>query len=244
VSRSAAAAEVSAGPRNDPAQYEELADQWWAPRGAFAMLHWIAAARAERIPPAARPGAVLLDVACGGGVLAPHIAGRGYRHVGVDLSPTATQVAQRRGMAVARADVARLPLADEVADVVVAGEMLEHVPDLPGVVAELARVLRPGGVLVVDTIAATWFGRLSAITVGERVPAGPPKLLHDPALFVDRAELRRECARHGIRLRLTGLRPSLRDYAGWLVGRRSAVRMVPTRVTAGLFQGVGVKESR
>lgn len=226
--------------RNDPAQYEELADQWWVPRGAFAMLHWIAAARAERIPPASHAGAVLVDVACGGGVLAPYV--NGYRHIGLDLSPTAVRVARERGVTVVQAEVAWLPLAGGAADVVVAGEILEHVPDLPGVVAELARVLRPGGTLVVDTIARTRFGRFSAITLGERVPAGPPKLLHDPALFVDRAELRRECARHGVRIRLSGLRPSLLDYVGWLLGRRSVVRMLRTRSTAGLFQGVGVKD--
>lgn len=232
-----------AGRRNDPAQYEQLADQWWAPGGAFVGLHWLAVARAANVPPAGRPDSLLLDVACGGGLLAPHLDGKGYRHLGIDLSPTAVRVARVHGVTPVRGDVARLPVADAVADVVVAGEILEHVPDLPGVIAELARVLRPGGTLVVDTIARTRFGRFSAITVGERVPAGPPKLLHDPALFVDRAELRRECARHGVTIRLSGLRPHLLDYLGWLLRRRRAVRMVRTRSTAGLFQGVGVKES-
>ncbi len=227
--------------RNDPAQYDELAAEWWAPRGRFAMLHWIAAARAARIPSPGRPGALLLDAGCGGGLLAPYLRGSGYRHLGVDLSTTALMIARERGLCVARADVGRLPLADAAADVVVAGELLEHVPNLPEVVAEVARVLRPGGVLVLDTIASTWFGRFTAITVGERVPAGPPKLLHDPALFVDRRKLRRECERHNVSLRLTGLRPSLIDYLAWLLGRRSDVRMLPTRVTAGLFQAVGTK---
>ena len=94
-------------------------------------------------------------------------------------------------MTVVRGDAQRLPLADACADVVVAGEVLEHVPDLDAAVGEACRVLRPGGTLVVDTIAATWFGRFSSITVGERVPGGPPKRLHDPALYVDRDRLRR-----------------------------------------------------
>ena len=46
-------------PRNDVRQYEGMADQWWQPYGQFAMLRWIAAARADLLPPAPRPGAVL-----------------------------------------------------------------------------------------------------------------------------------------------------------------------------------------
>lgn len=231
--------------RNDPAQYDDLAGEWWRPRGAFAMLHWIAAARARLVPPAPRPGAVLLDVACGGGLLGPHLAATGYRHVGVDLSPTATRVARAHGLtAVARADVRALPLAEGAADVVVAGEILEHVADLPRVVAECCRVLRPGGTLVVDTIAATRLAHLLVVTVAERIPGAAPPDLHDPALFVDRDALVRECARHGVTLRLNGLRPSFVDLMGWLTLLRPDVRMVRTRSTAVLFQGVGVKEDR
>ena len=228
-------------PRNDPAQYDDLADQWWDERGRFAMLHWIAAARARHVPVAAGPGSLLVDLACGGGLLAPHLAGKGHRHVGLDLSSSALATARAHGVLPVRGDVLRLPFADEVADVVVAGEVLEHVPDLPRAVAEACRILRPGGTLVVDTIAATWWGRFSSITVGERIPAGPPPRLHDPALFVDRAVLRREAARAGVRLTLVGLRPSARDYLGWLTGRTRQVRMLPTRSTAGLFQAVGTK---
>src|ERR1700742_1627601 len=75
--------------RNDPKQYDDLAEAWWLPRGDFAMLSWIAAARRRHIPAAGRPGARLLDVACGGGLLAPHLAGLGYAHFGVDLSAKA-----------------------------------------------------------------------------------------------------------------------------------------------------------
>ncbi len=73
-------------PRNDPRQYDELAGEWWRPDGAFAMLHWLAAARARLVPPATGAGALLVDVGCGAGLLAPHLAGKGYRHVGVDLT--------------------------------------------------------------------------------------------------------------------------------------------------------------
>lgn len=227
--------------RNDPLQYDDLAGSWWDERGRFAMLQWICAARARLVPPASRAGSLLVDVACGGGLLAPHVAGLGHRHVGVDLSPTAAVVARAHGVQVVRGDAQRLPFADGVADVVVAGEVLEHVPDLAAAVGEACRVLRPGGTLVVDTIADTAWGRWSSITVAERLPAGPPRRLHDPDLFVDRAELVRLAGAGGVRLALLGLRPSARDYLGWLAGRRRDVRMVTTRSTAGLFQAHGTK---
>jgi 2-polyprenyl-6-hydroxyphenyl methylase/3-demethylubiquinone-9 3-methyltransferase len=228
-------------PRNDPRQYDDLAAQWWLPRGDFAMLNWISAARMRHIPPAARPGALLLDVACGAGLLGPHLADTAYTHIGIDLSPTAITQAREHGIASIRGDVSLLPFRDETFDVVVAGEILEHVTDFGAVVAEACRVLRPGGTLVIDTIANTWWGRFSSITVAERMPAGPPPRLHDGSLFVDRERLRAQAARHGVTLELNGLRPSAVDYVMWLLRRRTSVRMVGTRSTAGLFQAAGTK---
>lgn len=57
-------------PRNDPGQYDDLVGHWWDLRGPFALLHAIAESRAWVIPPAAGPNAVLVDLACGGGLLA------------------------------------------------------------------------------------------------------------------------------------------------------------------------------
>jgi 2-polyprenyl-6-hydroxyphenyl methylase/3-demethylubiquinone-9 3-methyltransferase len=229
-------------PRNDPGQYDDLADQWWSPRGRLAALAWIAAARMRHIPPARTPGSPLLDLACGGGLLAPYLAGSGYRHLGVDQSASAITQARDHGVEAVRADVRAVPFRDATFDVVVAGEVLEHVPDTTAVVAEACRVLRPGGTLVIDTIAATWVGRFSAITLAERMPAGPPKRLHDGDLFVDRQRLVADAARHGVRLTLNGLRPSAVDYVWWLLGRKAEVRMLPTRLTASLFQAVGTKD--
>jgi 2-polyprenyl-6-hydroxyphenyl methylase / 3-demethylubiquinone-9 3-methyltransferase len=226
-------------PRNDPEQYDDLVGQWWEPRGGFAMLHWLADARAALVPVAGRAGAVLVDLGCGGGLLAPRIAGKGYRHVGVDLTASALGQAREHGVAAVRADVTRAPLADGCADVVVAGEILEHVTDLPAAVREACRLLRPGGRLVIDTIAATALARLVAVTLAERLPGGPPPGIHDPALFVDRAVLVRECASNGVDLALRGTRPSVLDLIKWLSGRAAAVRMVPVPTTAVLFQAVG-----
>jgi 2-polyprenyl-6-hydroxyphenyl methylase/3-demethylubiquinone-9 3-methyltransferase len=223
--------------RNDPRQYDDLVDEWWRPEGAFAALHWLARARGELVPAPPGPDAKLLDLGCGGGLLAPHVTG--YRHVGVDLSASALEVAARHGVEPVQGDVSDLPFHDDSFDVVVAGEILEHVEDLDGAVAEAARVLRPGGTLICDTINQTLFARVWLVTIGERVPGGPPPACHDPRLFVSPTHLQGLCAANGIDLAVWGLRPSLRDYYAFLLGRGQAVRMLRTRSLAGVFQGVG-----
>ena len=223
-------------------EFDRLAGQWWRPDGPFAMLHWLAAARGALVPLAGRPGALLVDLGCGGGLLAPHIAGLGYTHVGVDLVDSALREARAHGVVTIKGDVLHVPLGDGCADVVVAGEILEHVPDLPAAARAACRLLRPGGLLVIDTIAATRLARLLAITVAERVPGGPPPGIHDPALLVDRAVLVRECARHGVHLRLRGIRPSVRDVARLLTGRTDTVALVPVPTTAVLFQAIGRRQ--
>lgn len=229
--------------RNDPGQYDGLVTEWWRPRGKFAMLHWLATARAALVPPATRPGAVLVDLGCGGGLLAPYVAKLGYRHIGVDLTESALRQAAGHGVRAVRGDVCHAPLADGCADVVTAGEILEHVPDMPAAVASACRLLRPGGLLVVDTLADTALSRFIAVTLGERVPGGPPPGIHDPALFVNRTSLVAECARHGVALALRGIRPSMVGTARWLAGRADDVRMVPVGTTCVLFQGIGRKEN-
>jgi len=227
--------------RNDPAQYDGLADEWWRGQGGFAALHWLAASRAEHIPPAVSPDALLVDLACGGGLMAPHVARLGYRHVGVDLGLAGLQVARQHGVVPVRASVLAVPLADGCADVVVAGEVLEHVADDGQVIAECARLLRPGGTLVIDALPATWLADLLMVKIGEHVPGGPPPGIHDPALFVDRERLLAAADRAGLDLRLVGLRPSVRDLVAWRRGRRDVVRMKPIRSTAVVFAGYGTR---
>jgi 2-polyprenyl-6-hydroxyphenyl methylase / 3-demethylubiquinone-9 3-methyltransferase len=227
--------------RNDPAQYDELADRWWDPRGPFAMLHWLAASRAEHVPPAPRPGAVLVDLACGGGLLAPHVARLGYRHVGIDLNEAGLRSAREHGLLPVRASVFAVPLPGGCADVVVAGEILEHVEDDVAVLAECARLLRPGGTLVLDAIADTRIAPLISIGVFERIPWGAPPGIHDPALFVDRRRLLAAADRLGLDLQLTGLRMSARDLVGFVLRRRATVRFKPWFTSAVLFAGYGRK---
>lgn len=224
---------------NDPRQYDDLAAEWWNSRGPFAALHWLADARAALVPPAHEAAASLLDMGCGGGLLAPRLSG--YRHVGVDLSEAALAVAAEHGVEPHQGDVSSLPFEDDSFDVVVAGEILEHVEDLEATVSEALRVLRPGGTFVCDTIASTWFARFALITIGERVPGGPPPGTHDGRLFVDPSRLRRLCAIGGVPLHVSGLRPSVPHYAAFLLGRREGVDMVPTRSLGAVYQGRGVK---
>ncbi|WP_232237736.1 MULTISPECIES: methyltransferase domain-containing protein [Actinoalloteichus] len=232
---------------NDPRQYDELADQWWNPEGTFASLSWIARCRAALVPTATRENAVLVDVACGGGLLHPHLVGKGYTHVGVDLSAESGRVARAHGVdQVIRGDMNRIPLANECADVVTAGQCLEHVTDPARVIAECCRILRPGGTLVVDTIPDTAIARLLIITLAENLPlrVKAPKGCHDHRLFVNRAGLVRAAAAHGVSLRLQGLAPKLSDIPGFLFHRRPEIRLIPSRNTSVLFQGVGVKRVR
>jgi 2-polyprenyl-6-hydroxyphenyl methylase / 3-demethylubiquinone-9 3-methyltransferase len=227
-------------PRNDPGQYDDLAAEWWQPRGAFAPLHWVAAARGALVPAARRPQAILLDVCCGGGLLAPHVQGLGYRHVGVDVGVSAVRIAREHGVETLRGDVTALPLRDETADVVVAGECFEHVPDLDAMVGEIGRVLRPGGLLVCDTLADSRVSKTVMVDVAERLPFVPAGI-HDPALFVAPQRLQDLCAKNGIDLRVRGLRPSVLDAVLWQARVKTDVRMLPMRWTGVLYQGVGVK---
>jgi 2-polyprenyl-6-hydroxyphenyl methylase/3-demethylubiquinone-9 3-methyltransferase len=231
--------------RNDPRQYDDLAGEWWRPGGGFEILHWLAEARAALVPPADRADAVLVDAGCGAGLLAPHVRRLGYRHLGVDLRPAGLEQAAGRGVTPVAGDVTALPLRSAIADVVVAGEILEHVTDLPGTVAELCRVLRPGGLVVLDTVNATILGRFITVTAGEWLRIAPIGL-HDPSLFVDPGRLTAEFARHGVRLRVRGIRPTMTGLFRWLAlpgtaNGRPLGRIVPSRSTAVLYQGTGRK---
>jgi 2-polyprenyl-6-hydroxyphenyl methylase/3-demethylubiquinone-9 3-methyltransferase len=230
----------AARPRNELGQYDDLAGEWWRPGSVFSMLWWLAKARAQLVPPATRDGAVLVDLGCGAGLLAPHVRGKGYLHVGVDLVVSGLEQAAAHGVLPVLADVRVLPFADGYADVVCAGEILEHVSDWPAVVAEASRILRPGGRVVLDTIADTAAARLLAVRIPDRL-LPETRGLHDPALFVDPRRLIAEFADHGVHLDVRGIRPTLPALTRWLVTRRNPVRIVPTWSTAVLYQGRGHK---
>jgi 2-polyprenyl-6-hydroxyphenyl methylase / 3-demethylubiquinone-9 3-methyltransferase len=228
-------------PRNDLRQYDDLIDEWWSPGGAFAALHWLAASRRSLIPSPLTATELLVDVGCGAGLMAD--AAYGYLHVGVDLVKAGLEQATLHGVHAVRADAARLPISSSAASVVLAGEILEHVHDLEETVAEICRVLRPGGTVVIDTINDTRLAKFLMVTIAERLPGGPPRGIHDPHLFVDPIRLQQLFAAGDVHLAVWGLRPSVVDYLRFLLNRDRLVRMLPTKSTALVYQGVGKKRS-
>ncbi|MFE0423364.1 methyltransferase domain-containing protein [Streptomyces sp. NPDC058953] len=230
----------------DVAEYDAWSSLWWRRRGPFSTLRWLARARASHVPPARRDDAVLVDVGCGGGLLHPFVADRGYRHIGIDMSTKSAEVATRHGVdEVLIADIsAPLPLPDASADVVTAGCCLEHVPNPEDVIAECCRVLRPGGTLIMDTIADTLLARLSVITFGENVPLmfAAPKGTHDHRLFISPSRVVTACAENGVPVTPFGLVPKAGQLTAWVAGRWSGdVGIRRVRSTSVIYGVVGVK---
>jgi SAM-dependent methyltransferase len=160
--------------RNDIRQDDDLVDAWWRPDAAFASSHWLAAARGRLLPEPLVDGEVLLDLGCGGGLMAPYASA--YRHVGVDLSASALGVADRHGVLVVRGDAAQLPVADGAATVVVGVE---------GVALLLAEVMP---MWLVASYAAVYVGvaqaalaagveHVAATSVREPTCDGAPRLV-------------------------------------------------------------------
>lgn len=187
---------------NDLAIYERHAADWWnesAP--AFRSLHRVNEFRVALLDEwigQRLHGKRALDLGCGGGLLSAYLAQRGARWIGVDVSNASLRVgSERLGARFARADVLRLPVADETMDVVLAADVLEHVTSLDAALAEAARVLKPGGHLYVNTINRTLRARLLAVGVAEGLGL-VPRGTHDARLFVRPDELRASASQHGL----------------------------------------------
>ena len=162
------------GTNVDPAEIEKfdaLASRFWDPQGEFGPLHKLNPIRLGYVADAAAlSGAQVLDVGCGGGLLAEALAGRGAHVTGIDLSPSLLSVAElhalESGVSVAYRRISAEQLAVErpaAFDVVTCMEMLEHVPDPASVIGALARLVRPGGTIVVSTLNRTLKAFLFAI---------------------------------------------------------------------------------
>ena len=186
----------------DPAELEKfsaLAHRWWDPEGEFRPLHDINPLRLEWIAAhAALDGAAVLDVGCGGGILAEAMARRGARVTGIDLSDKALRVAElhlhESALSIEYLKVSVEAHATAHAgefDAVTCMELLEHVPDPASMVAACARLVRPGGQVFFSTLNRNPKSYLFAVVGAEYVLGLLPKGTHDYLRFVKPSELAR-----------------------------------------------------
>jgi 2-polyprenyl-6-hydroxyphenyl methylase/3-demethylubiquinone-9 3-methyltransferase len=180
-------------------KFSELAHRWWDPNAEFRPLHDINPLRLDYIDGIAPlRGKKVLDVGCGGGILAESMAARGGSVTGIDLAEKPLKVAQlhllESGLEVDYRLVAPEALAREAAesfDIVTCMEMLEHVPD-PGVtVTACAALLKPGGHAFFSTINRNLKSYLFAIIGAEYVLKLLPRGTHEYARFIKPSELAR-----------------------------------------------------
>jgi len=189
----------------DPAELEKfsrLAARWWDPQGEFRPLHEINPLRLEWIAShAPLSGRDVLDVGCGGGILAEGMARRGARVTGIDLSEKALHVAQlhlHESKLQIRYEMSSVEDYAGAFDVVTCMELLEHVPDPASMVAACARLARPGGHVFFSTINRNPKSYLFAVIGAEYVLGLLPKGTHDYQRFVKPSELAAWCRASGL----------------------------------------------
>jgi 2-polyprenyl-6-hydroxyphenyl methylase/3-demethylubiquinone-9 3-methyltransferase len=189
------------------AKFGDLAHRWWDADGEFRPLHQINPLRLDWIDQQARlAGKQVLDIGCGGGILAESMAQRGAQVLGIDLSTKPLRVAQlhalESGVANLRyREVAAEALAEEspaVFDVVTCMEMLEHVPEPASVVQACARLVKPGGWVFFSTINRNAMAWLQAVVAAEHVLKLLPKGTHEYQRFIRPSELTRWCRQTGL----------------------------------------------
>jgi 2-polyprenyl-6-hydroxyphenyl methylase/3-demethylubiquinone-9 3-methyltransferase len=195
-------------------KFSELAHRWWDPNSEFRPLHEINPLRLKWIDDMASiAGKKVLDVGCGGGILAEAMAGLGAEVTGIDLSEKALKVARLHLLESGQKVDYRLIAAEDFAaemteqfDVVTCMEMLEHVPDPASVVAACARLVKPGGWVFFSTLNRNAKSYLFAVIGAEYVLKLLPRGTHDYAKFIQPAELARMAREAGLEVtELTGM---------------------------------------
>lgn len=190
------------------AKFDASAAAFWDLRGEFRPLHLLNPVRVQFIAErTALAGSRVLDVGCGGGLLAEALARTGARVTGIDLAPAMIEVARLHAAESALAVDYRLSSAEAVAaaepagfDVVTCMEMLEHVPEPAAMTATLAQLLRPGGALFVSTINRNLRSFLLAIVGAEYVLNLIPRGTHEYERLIRPAELARWARAAGLTL--------------------------------------------
>lgn len=184
----------------DPSEqrkFDQLAASWWDPQGESRPLHELNPARLRFIGErAALAGATVVDVGCGGGILAESLAGEGARVTGLDIAAKALAVARlhllESGREVDYQEATAESWAEQhpgAADVVTCMELLEHVPDPGSVVLACARMLKPGGQLFMSTLNRTPAAFALAIVGAEHVARLVPRGTHRYDRFIRPSEL-------------------------------------------------------
>lgn len=218
----------------DPVEIEkfsQLAHKWWDPNSEFRPLHEINPLRLAYIDGiSALSGKTVLDVGCGGGILAESMAGLGAKVTGIDLADKSLQVAKlhllESGKQVEYRKVAVEALAAEHPDhydVVTCMEMLEHVPDPAAVVTACARLVKPGGTVFFSTLNRNPKSYLFAVIGAEYVLNLLPRGTHDYAKFIKPSELAQWCRDAGLDVNdVTGMSYNPLDKS-YSLGRDSSV---------------------
>jgi 2-polyprenyl-6-hydroxyphenyl methylase/3-demethylubiquinone-9 3-methyltransferase len=204
------------GTRNDLTIYDAAAADWWSDDVAWlrALKNLVPARMAHFDRFTEWQDRDVLDLGCAGGFMAEALHDRGACVAGIDPAADAVAAARLHAKQTGR-DIAYsvgvgedLPYEDGSFDAVVCVDVLEHVADLPLVLLEVARVLRPGGWFLFDTINDTALARFAVITMAENVLGLLPKGTHDPALFIPKKALVGSLENLGFEVQgVTGLGP-------------------------------------
>jgi len=196
------------------ARFEALASRWWDPQSEFKPLHDINPLRLDYIDQrSGLSGKRVLDVGCGGGILAESMAARGAMVCGIDMGDAPLDVARlhalETGIELEYRKITVEALAEEAAasyDVVTCLELLEHVPDPSSIVAACAHLAKPGGQIFFSTINRNPKSLLLAIVGAEYLLKLLPKGTHDYKKFIKPSELSRYARRVSLQVRdLTGM---------------------------------------
>ena len=224
------------------AKFSDLAHRWWDPESEFRPLHQINPLRLDWIDQQAHiAGKRVVDVGCGGGILAESMARRGANVLGIDLADRPLKVAQLHAMesGVANLDYRSIAAEDLAAeqpgqfDVVTCMEMLEHVPDPSSVARACAQMAKPGGWIFFSTLNRNPKSFLFAIVGAEYLLKLLPKGTHEFARFIRPAELTRWAREADLSTtQMKGLEynPITRRY--WLSGDTSVNYMIACRKPA------------
>ena len=202
----------------DPAElakFSALAHRWWDPTSEFRPLHEINPLRLRHIERlvGGLAGKEVVDVGCGGGILAEAMANQGAKVTGIDLADKPLKVAMLHRLETGASVNYRLIPAEELAaespgafDVVTCMEMLEHVPDPASTVRACATLAKPGGWVVFSTINRNPKSFLFAIVGAEYVLRLLPRGTHEYARFITPSELARHCRAAGLGIEdITGM---------------------------------------